>query len=126
MLIPESSITSLPSVTESKKTSNSLKPPKDMLKLKELMIIKNLLTKSPDKLVGLDKLFSNSSLSSEPSNQELKLLTTELLPLNKPSLITKLELMPEVLNATKCNKSGRTILTTSLLNSLPPLKLTIS
>jgi hypothetical protein len=97
-----------------------------MLKLKELMIIKNLLTKSPDKLVGLDKLFSNSSLSSEPSNQELKLLTTELLPLNKPSLITKLELMPELLNATKCKVSGRTILTTSLLNSLPPLKLTIS
>jgi len=126
MLIPESSITSLPSVTKSKKTSKCLKLPKDMLKLKELMIIKNLLTKSQDKLVGLNKLFSNSPLSSEPSNLELKLPTVELKPLNKPWLITKLELMLDLLNATKCKWSGRTILTISLLNSLPPLKLTIS
>ena len=91
MLIPESSITSWPSVTESKKTSKCLKPPKDMLKLKELMIIKNFLIKLPDKLLGLTKLFSNLLLSAEPFKLELKLLTPELKPLKKPWVITKLE-----------------------------------
>jgi len=91
MLIPESSITSWPSVTESKKTSKCLKPPKDMLKLKELLIMKNFLIKLPDKLLGLTKLFSNSPLYAEPSNQESPHLTPELKLLLKPWVITNLE-----------------------------------
>lgn len=97
-----------------------------MLKLKELMIMKNLLTKLMVKLLGLNKPYTTYLQKLEHLNLKLMPLMKELKLLLKLLLCTIPELLPELPNVTKLKLLGKTIPLTSKPNYKPVLLSTIS
>jgi len=113
-------------VTESKKTWKFPLLLKDMLKLKELLIMKNLPVKLMVKLLGLNKPYTHYLLKLEHLNLKLVPLTTELKLLLKPLRCTIPELLPELPNVLNLKLLGKTIPLTSKPNYKPVLLSTIS
>ena len=113
-------------MTESKKTWKCHLLLKDMLKLKELMIMKNFLKKFKVKFLGLNKPYTVYLQKLEHLNLKLVPLMIELKLLPKPLICTIPELLPELPNVTNLNKLGKTIPQTSKPNYKPVLLSTIS
>jgi len=87
-----------------------------MLKLKELLIMKNLLVKLMVKLLGLNKPYTPYPQKLEHLNLKLVPLTIESPLLLKPKHLTLLELLPELPNVENLKLLGKTIPPTSKPN----------